>query len=139
MPKKRTEWADLRTALVIAKDGMDACAVSRALELPPPGHGRTSYGPGQWAHSFTHEDAPRLSDQIDFLALIVLPRIAVLENLRSEGYVVEVAVSGVAATGCQLPLTRAALEQLRAMTLPVSFTVLTPDNRPAEDPLSWLV
>ncbi|MER7515977.1 hypothetical protein [Streptomyces sp. NPDC126499] len=136
-------WTSITTSLAVTGPDLDASAVEAALAFARPAAERTAglsvhHGPGWWALTVDEALSADLDDQVAALAALVEGRPDAVARLTGTGHLVQVAVSGTVDRGGPLTLSPEAATRLAALALPVSFTTLTPDNTPAEDPLDWL-
>lgn len=141
-PCVSAEWKSLNTSLAITRDKLDASAIDQALglsRLPGVQSGASVHsGPGWWAFTFDARCSPDLDDQVSALVSQITPHLDQLKDLIDAGHFIQVAIAGTVEVGDQLVLSPQSAGRLATLGLPVSFTTLTQENRPSDDPLSWL-
>ncbi|MFB9555334.1 hypothetical protein [Streptomyces roseoviridis] len=136
-------WTSITTSLAVTGADLDASAVESVLGFARPAAERTTglsvhHGPGWWALTVDEALSSELEGQVTALAGLVGEHLTGIGALTAAGRLVQVAVSGTVDRGGPLTLSPEAATRLAALGLPVSFTTLTPDNAPSEDPLDWL-
>jgi hypothetical protein len=137
-------WAAVHTSLAVTKKDLDPERVSGVLGLPSPGAPgeRPGFdvhaGPHWWSYTCHEPFSADLGEQISALTALLVPLRPAIAELRSTGHGVQIAIAGTPDPGNVLSVPPEGLSLLATLSLPVSFTTLTPDNAPAEDPLAWL-
>ncbi|PRH77507.1 hypothetical protein C6N75_19910 [Streptomyces solincola] len=143
------QWREITVSLAVTKPGLSPSAVEQTLSgirFADTGAGGSVHtGPNWWAYSVDPRRPDGLEGSVTALVADVSLALDGLRALVHQGHTVQIAVSGVVEPGpewwlpwTQLTLSPRSAAQLATLDLPVSFTVLTPDNEPAEDPLAWL-
>lgn len=136
-------WESPSTALTITKDDTSTEQITGTLGLKPgvnlpigadPGGENTS----RWIYKFDHRYSLDVDRQILALKDLLVPYREKLRELVAAGHAVEVEITGIVETGCTLSLTPAALDALKALAVPVSFTTIPAPGVELEDPLAWL-
>ncbi|MER6200937.1 hypothetical protein ABT234_26660 [Streptomyces sp. NPDC001586] len=137
----RGGWRDLRVALVVAGEGLEARVVCSALALEPeasPDGSRFGSSGGRWVWNFGGSRAGSLDRQVLDLVSAVRPNAEGVRALVRAGHAVSVDIAGTAETGSGMSVPPALLEALATLDLPLGFTCLSGAGEPANDPMSWL-
>lgn len=133
-------WSSVNTSLAITKEGLDPEFVSKTLGFPEPtSNGAViNSGPNWWAYTYDESFTGGLEEQVHSLTSQIAPRLDRVAILSKTSHAVQVAIAGTVETGSRLFVSPIALGQLASLGVPISFTSLTAQGMPDEDPLSWL-
>jgi hypothetical protein len=96
------------------------------------------HGAGAWMLAGSNPDLNSIESQIQEISSRIAATGEQISGLRNIGYDIRVDICGKTETGSRLRLTPTCLQQLSALGIPLSFTVLSEQSAQVDDPLDWL-
>ncbi|MCQ4045979.1 DUF4279 domain-containing protein [Streptantibioticus rubrisoli] len=131
----------MSTSLVITKSDLSPDFISEKLSLNAsfarlPGETPAfREGVGCWTYGYDESFSPSVEDQLQALSGQLESRRAALAELVSQGYSVQIDITGSVETGVALWLSPTILNRVKELGVPLSFTSRC---APLKDEFDWL-